>query len=252
MTSNSSNTTIIYYTDNDLSEPLFSRCQEYLRKAAQDFPIISVSHKPVNLGENICIGEQKKSWLLLYKQLLLGVEHAKTKYIATAEHDCFYTTEHFSFKPEKDDTFYYNENNCLVQWGGNHPELNGMYSRFWKQRLALSQLVCNRDLLVQTLNDRLNILDKDRRLARKIIFAGEFGLSKLRLEKAQRWAESGRPVFLKQYLQDQLDKEKYDVFRTKHPNLDVRHDRNFTGPKRGIKRCYELPYWGRFEDIMNG
>ena len=223
-----------------------------LVKAANGRPIISVSHKPIKLGINICIGEQKPCWLLLYKQLFLGVKLAETKYVAMAEHDCMYTDEHFSFEPPKDDTFYYNENHYLVQYSEKkHQEMKGMYSRYWTQRLALSQMICNRDLLRETLDKRLSLLDKDRTLVRKIVFAGEPGLSKLRIENAQKWAKSGKPVYLKQYLKDQLDQEKYDVFKTKIPNLDIRHDNNFTGPKRGKKRTYEVPYWGRFERIMN-
>ena len=215
------------------------------------------------LGTNICIGEQKTCWLLLYKQLFLGVKVADTKYVAMAEHDCMYTDEHFSFKPPKDDRFYYNENHYLVQYSQKkHIELQGMYSRYWTQRLALSQMICNRDLLEETLDRRLSLLDRDRRLVRNILFAGEPGLSKVRIEnakkesrikkikKAQELAESGRSVYLKKYLQDALDAEKYEVFKTKIPNLDIRHDSNFTGPKRGKKRTWEIPYWGKFKDLI--
>jgi hypothetical protein len=83
------------------------------------------------------------------------------------------------------------------------------------------------------------------------VFAGEPGLSKLRIERAQKLAASGSPVYLKKYLQTQLDKEKYGVFKTKIPNLDIRHDNNFTGAKRGNKRTFNEPYWGKFEDIIN-
>jgi len=48
-----------------------------------------------------------------------------------------------------------------------------------------------------------------------------------------------------------LDKEKYDVFRTRLPNLDIRHDKNFTGPKRGRKRRYKIKYWGRFQRLID-
>ena len=243
--------TIIYYTDHSLAEPLFTFCQKHLKRTAGDMPIVSVSHTPIDLGKNIAIGKRKRSWLLLYKQLLRGVEEADTEYVAMAEHDCLYTAEHFNFIPERDDTFYYNENTMFVQWAQkNHPELKGMYSRWPLQRLALSSLICNRQLLIDTLNQRLDLLDRDRKLVREIVFAGEPGLSKLRVEKARKWAESGRPVYLKDYLKEQLEREKYAVWRSEVPILDIRHDRNFTGPRRGKKRVWELPYWGKFEDIM--
>jgi hypothetical protein len=253
-----SDLTILYYTDHSLSEPLFTFCQEHLKKVAGDRPIVSVSHEPIDLGKNIAIGKQKSSWLLLYKQLLLAVENADTKYVACAEHDCLYTDEHFSFRPARDDTFYYNENQMFVQWADkNHPDLKGMYSKWPGQRLALSSLICNMRLLKDTLDERLALLDKDRKLVRELVFAGEPGLSKMRAEKkiekieqGRRMASSGRPVYLKKYLKDQLEKEKYGVWHSEIPVLDIRHDGNFTGPRRGKRRTWNIPYWGKFEDVM--
>ena len=241
-------TTIIYFTENRLSEPLFSKCQEVLKKAANGKPIVSVSHKPIRLGTNICIGEHKPCWLTLYKQILIGARVAETKYIAMAEHDCLYTSEHFNFVPPKDDTFYYNENVCLVQWGGNHPELNGMYSKYWTQRLALSQLICNREIFIESTKAKLDVLTNKDMRHRHIANAGEPGVTKI--SEASKWAKSGRPVYLKKWLKKQIDAEKYEVFRTKIPNLDIRHDSNFTGPKRGKKRTWDIPYWGKFKDLI--
>lgn len=244
-------TTIVYYTDHSLSEPLFTVCQRQLVKASGGRPIVSVSHTPIDLGHNIAIGKKKRSWLLLYKQLLLGVENAKTKYVAMAEHDCMYPPEHFDFIPPRDDTFYYNENTRFVQWSDtNHQELKGMYSKWPKQRLALSSLICNRELLERTINERLDLLDKDRKLVREIVFAGEPGLSKMRVQEARKWASSGRPVYLKQFLKKQLDSEKYDIFKTKIPYLDIRHEANFTGPRRGRERTFDIPYWGDFKEVI--
>ncbi|GAG50204.1 unnamed protein product, partial [marine sediment metagenome] len=220
------NTTIIYYTNNDLNEQLFKRCQEYLKKAADGKPIVSVSHKPVELGINICIGEQKSHWLLLYKQILMGTKIANTKYVAMAEHDCFYTSEHFNWIPPDDNTFYYNENVYFAEWGGNHPDYNGMYSKWPKQRLALSQMICNRDLLEDCLTARIGLLSKDKKMVRQIIFAGEPGLSQIRLDKKTKamlknldrgnaYATSGRSLYLKKYIKAQLDRETYDTFTTK-------------------------------------
>ena len=226
-------------------------CQKQLVKAANGKPIVSVSHEPVDIGQNICIGKHKPSWLMLYRQLLIGTEAAETKYVAMAEHDCLYNREHYDWQPLDDETFFYNENTWFVQYAEkNHTELKGMYSKWPRQRLALSQLICNRELLLETLNERLNLLDRDRKLVREIVFAGEPGLSRLRIEQGRKWAASGKPVYLKKYLKDQLEKEKYGVFKTRIPNLDIRHDGNFTGPRRGRKRRYDLKGWGRFEDMI--
>jgi hypothetical protein len=249
-------TTIIYYTDHSLGEPLFTKCQQHLVKVAGTLPIVSVSHTPIALGRNIAIGKRKRSWLLLYQQLLKGVEEATTDYVAMAEHDCLYHEEHFAFVPPRDDTFFYNENTLFVQWSDiNHPDLKGMYSRWPSQRLALSSLICNRQLLLDTLNQRLDLLDKDRKLVREIVFAGEPGLSKMRVESARKWAASGRSVYLKDYLKGylkaQLDLEKYDTWASEKPLLDIRHDGNFTGPRRGVRRHWDNPHWGRFAEVID-
>jgi len=240
-------TTIIYYSDNRLNADIFKLCLRCLKAMEKDFPVVSVTHEPVDLGKNICVGKQKRSWLTLYRQLKTGLESAGTKYVAMAEHDCLYTTEHMGWTPLSDDTFFYNENVYLVQWTTkSHPELNGMYSRYWRKRLALSQLVCNRELLLESTEAKLKVLDD--RSVRAVQHAGEPGATKI--SEARRWAKSGRPVYLKKYLQDQLEKEKCATFETELPNLDIRHDENFTGPKRGRKRTYEIRPWGRFENLI--
>lgn len=244
--------TIVYLTDNTLDEKIATKCREMLIREAWEIPIISVSQKPVELGINICVGEIGRNWISLYKQLLAGCEAAKTKYVSIAEHDCLYTNEHFSWIPPKDDVFYYNLNCWLVEWGGNHPELNGMYSTYWKIRLALSQLVCNRELLIKSIMERLNLLDGATRLTKEMIGIGEFGVTNERMvRKAQEAAKSGKPIQLQGFIKDYLEKYTSDTFKTINPNLDIRHSSNFTGPKRGKNRTYDLPYWGKFKDIMN-
>lgn len=243
--------TILYYTDNVLDEKIASTCRKYLVKEAKDIPIVSVSQKPIDLGTNICVGNIGSNWISLYKQLLLAAETAKTRYVVTAEHDCLYTHEHLSWTPPKDNVFYYNLNCWFVQWGGNHPELNGMYSTYWKERLALSQLVCNRELLIDSIKERLKLLEGADRLTKEMLGIGEFGVTTQRMiRKAEKAAKSGRPIQLQRYIKNYLEKNTSDTFTTINPNLDIRHDKNFTGAKRGKSRCYELPYWGDFNKII--
>lgn len=242
----------MYLTDNSLAKHIDVLCRKNLIREARDIPIISVSQKPIKLGRNICVGEMKRGWISLYKQSLAGLNKIKTKYVAIAEHDCLYTYEHFSFIPPTDDIFYYNHSCWLVQWGGNHPELNGMYS-YWPNRYAYSQLVCNRNLLKRSIEERLMLLVDDMDMDKKFLGAGEFGVMTERMiHKARRMAESGRPVALKQYLENYLAKSKSAVFHTEKPNIDIRHGTNFSGPRRGKKRRYTIPYWGEFHKLIKG
>ncbi len=244
--------TVINITDNSLDPQIADLCRRILVREAGDIPIVSVSQKPIDLGTNVCVGEIGRNWISLYKQLLAGVAAASTDWVVVAEHDCLYTNEHLSYQPEDSSVFHYNHNCWLVQWGGNHPELNGMYS-YWPRRLALSQLICHKDLLRQSVEERLSILEHGGRMDRQFLGCGEPGVvSNRALRKAKEAAESGKPIQLQQYLKDYLQRYEHKSFGTINPNLDIRHGGNFTGPKRGKKRCYELPHWGRFEDVLVG
>ena len=144
------NITIIQYTDNSLDESIASLCREQLVMASELKPIISVSHKPINLGDNICVGEIGRSHLSMYTQILTGVEKAKTKYISLVEHDCLYTPEHFNWQPPRKDVFYYNLNIWFVQWA------TGIYH--YQRRRVLSQLICGRDIALKAIEDKVYLL----------------------------------------------------------------------------------------------
>jgi hypothetical protein len=236
--------TIIYLTDGTLDEQIARKCREHLEKQAGGIPIVSVSQKPLAFGKNVCVGEIGRSWLSLYKQLYAGLTTARTKYIAIAEHDCLYRREHFTFKPPRDDTFYYNRNTWLVQWGGNHPELNGMYS-YWPKRYCLSQLVCNRMLFKDWVGKILALLGDN--LNKQLMHAEPGICTPEELEIVRKRARDGKASYLHTYLTNFLEKYKKETFKTKVAILDIRHASNFTGPRRGGRRRYSLPYWGRFE-----
>jgi hypothetical protein len=246
---------VLYLTDNSLDEKLAEFCRKQIIDNCEsdvnigfDFDIISVSQKPIIFGKNICVGEIGRSWLSLYKQMMAGLEACETKYIGIAEHDVLYSSEHLQWIPPTDDTFYYNHNCWLVQWGGNHPELNGMYS-YWPKRFALSQLVCNKELLKESIKERLSLLENGYHMVKGLKGAGEPGVAD-NIAIGQLEAGSGRPTQLQRYLKGFLKEYKSESFKTEQPNVDIRHSSNFTGPKRGKMRRYDLPYWGKFSDLV--
>lgn len=94
--------TIIYYTANAFKNKLSAGVKENLLKVAGNYPIVSVSQKPMNFGKNICVGEIGVSPENLYKQILIGARAAETEYVALAEDDCLYSDEHFKkIRPNK-------------------------------------------------------------------------------------------------------------------------------------------------------
>lgn len=241
--------TILYLTDNSLDPELMGLCQRILLREAGEMPIISVSQKPIQFGKNICVGEIGRSWMSLYKQILAGLDWVKTDNVVICEHDCLYTSEHLNYQPPCSDKFYYNRNHWLTQWGGNHPELNGMYS-YWHNRTALSQLVCRAGLLRESTEEVMRLLNMGLKVEKGLHWYGEPGVVSGQFRQAFVEASSGRPTQLQRYLKVYVTKYDSVFFETTLPNLDIRHGTNFTGPKRGKRRCYTLPYWGKFADLL--
>jgi hypothetical protein len=237
-------TTIVYYTDNSLDEGFMIWVQFELIKAAQGKPIISVSQQPLEFGKNICVGDIGRSHHSLFTQALIGAKAATTKYIALAEHDCLYTPEHFNWIPLDDEHFFYNINQWYVQYK------TGEYSH--QRRKCMSGLICNRELFIRAVEEKIRMLETGFEIRKGQPGACEPGVCDDRtafVEARERW-----------YL-DQCDKEpsykdvgkeqfKAVAFSTHYPNLDIRHNGNFSGGRRGKEKTMELPYWGNFLEYM--
>lgn len=101
-----SDLTVIYYTSNQENESFEKKIRERLLGVIGNLPLISVSHKPLDFGKNICIGIHKPSNKMLYTQLLIGSKEAKTPFIINAEADFLYCPEYFNFVPPKIDQIY--------------------------------------------------------------------------------------------------------------------------------------------------
>lgn len=100
------NLTIVYYTANVLNEQFARAVREQLKRAAcrqfdrqKAIPIVSVSQKPLDFGENICLGDIGRSLFSQCRQEIAGCERADTKYVALCEDDIFYPASHFELRP---------------------------------------------------------------------------------------------------------------------------------------------------------
>lgn len=143
--------TIIYYTANMNSDSFMANTQKYLLKAIGDTPIISVSFKPTVIGnncKNICIGEQKRSNYMIYKQVLIGVREANTRYVAMAEDDMLYSAEHFAYRPPDEETFSYDINKWSIFSWVNPPFLS------YRVRKLMNSLITGKEALQNTLEKR--------------------------------------------------------------------------------------------------
>lgn len=221
-----------------MNESFAGIVRDYLTKATNGYKIISVSQKPIGLGQNVCVGEIGRSHLSMFRQLLVGAEKAETKYIALAEHDCLYTPEHFSWIPPEKDVFYYNVNHWFVQWNN---KLEGQYSHF--RRKAMSQLVCGRKAFIEAVKDKIWMLENGAIIRKGQPGACEPGVCD------NRKAFIAAVAKMKDLGKDSK-KWKAEAFRTELPNIDIRHGGNFSGNRRARQRTYSIPYWGSFHKVM--
>lgn len=94
--------TVVYYTANREDEKFENNIRNQLIESMKgsDCDLISVSQKPIDLGINICVGEIGWNDFNANAQLKIGIEHAKTRFILSAESDSIYPPSYFRFIPE--------------------------------------------------------------------------------------------------------------------------------------------------------
>lgn len=125
--------TIIYYTANTEKPKFEKMITDNLKKQAGDIPIISVSKKPMDLGKNICVGDTPVDYRNSFKQILIGLKEAKTKFCIAAESDTLYPPEYFQFTPDHEDRAY-RYTNLFVHFDGR--------PRFWRKRWVEAAQMC--------------------------------------------------------------------------------------------------------------
>lgn len=133
---------IIYYTANTEKPEFEAKVIENLKKQAGNIPIISVSRKPMDLGTNICIGEQDVCYSNSFKQLLIGLESAKTEFCIAAESDCLYPPEYFQFTPPTKDNVY-RYTNVWIHFVGK--------GAFWRKSWSEGAQMCGREYWIESI-----------------------------------------------------------------------------------------------------
>jgi len=243
--------TILYTTDRSLKEPLFSIVRRWLVKNSCGCPIISATMFPDDLGENVCVGEMPRSGISLDIQLLAGARLVKTKWIMLAEHDCLYTEEHVRYIPPDDVNFFYNDNNWLLQYKNDlYPQYDGMFS-YRRRRRVQSQLVCDAKRYLEAMERKISIVTDPTWIKQypsgRVAEPGA-------CDYAREIRISNHPnvKHLQPAIIEYMDDFKCVDFKTRHPNIDIRHESNFTGQRRGNYRKWVLPPWGSMEDILAG
>ncbi|MCR4324231.1 MAG: hypothetical protein NUV69_00910 [Candidatus Curtissbacteria bacterium] len=225
---------VVYYTNNILAENIFLACQKQLKKCMEiwKFPIISVSQKPIDFGQNFVMNLES-SLLSMYRQILKGLEECKTDIVFLAEHDVLYHPSHFDFTPKRTGHFYYNRN----EW---HVSSDTGNTVFYLHNNT-TELSAFREPLMAHIKRAIEV-NTDR-------FHASYGIAPPRgiPPEEQRGKHAGTYV-------------------SKVPNIDIRHPNTLSRPRmtkaefrsersrRGWKESDGIPGWGktlgRFDEFL--
>lgn len=228
----------ILYLGHAKIDPLIKKiCLKSLSEAAQGIPIVEM-HQPE---------DWPLSGVSMYRQILAGLDQIQTKFVAIAEHDCLYTNEHFRFTPP-DEHFWYNDNCWLLQYKNpNHPEMDGVFS-YWPGRRVQSQLICSVEPFREAVKMAMTICEDPLwNEVRHNMGIGEPGA--VDYEKAMRLTRGSVKEKLRERVKDYIIGFNARDFKTKLPNIDIRHGNNFTGPRRGRQKTLTLAPWGTIQSI---
>ena len=231
---------IIYYTDNQCPEPVYSAVQTQLRRAADGIPIVSASLQPIEFGKNVVVNRQR-SILTMNYQILAALEASTADIIYFCEHDVLYAKEHFQFIPPRTDAFYYD----VSTW-----KVNAETGHAITYRCKQTSGLCGyRDLLVEHYRKRIAKIEQN---AHDLRLRGEpiknEGFSRhMGHEPGCHAPPRG------------VDNYPALEWCSEVPNVDIRHGKNLTRTRwrqedfRDKNSCTEwgesdsIPSWGRTE-----
>jgi hypothetical protein len=208
-------TTIIYYSSNREKEDFERRVRDNILKNSGGLPIISVTHKPIDFGKNICVRNVGVSGFNMFRQVQIALQEVKTEFAISAEADCLYPPDYFTFIPERNDVCYRNKNLYVLRF---------RYDCFGKKEAGAThaQIVGTQYYL-----NRLNELFLD---------APQWSPEEKNFPKERRGKE------------DIFDEITY--YETENPVVQIKTDRSMRWHTACDRtRVYEIPYWGTVKQL---
>lgn len=217
--------TLIYYTANKVQEKFAERIRERLLEDSDTMPIISVSQKPLDFGQNICVGDLGFSPYFVYKQILVGAKAAQTRFVACCEDDTLYPPEHWMNLPPTDDAFYYNHQRWWLEEDGHF--------RLRHNRAGMLACIVSRDLMVDTLEKRFEKFPEPP-------------------PGRNAWRVFGEPGRVEGHLR--LPPVKRKRYETKQAIVTVNHKGSLGGKRKQYPNdeyVKELPLWGNAKQLWD-
>ena len=216
--------TAIFLTLNRMPPRWSEFHMSHLMAALGDIPVISISRVPMDFGTNL-IDDAEPCYSNYYRQILRGAKIAETKFIAVVEDDVLYHENHFRrFRPA-DDEFSYNRCRWSVfSWGDPQFSL--------RNRISNCSCIAPRELLITALTERFALPGRVHE-----------GLM----------AECGRADVEAKL---GITQRKKVEFYSRLPIVQLSHDGGTEHRQREHRkahaevRAFEIPYWGRAEDLL--
>jgi len=211
--------TIIYYSSNREKAEFEEKIRDNILGLCGDLPIISVTQKPVSFGKNIVVGDVGASGFNMFRQVQIALREAKTKFVLSAEADCLYPPDYFTFVPPKENLCYRNKNLYVM------PQHRAY---FWKKEEGATHAqIVGRQFYLKTL-DRL-------------------------FEGAPEWSTEERNFPKERTRQKQEDvflEDEIVFYETKYPVVQIKTSQSMRHYTHSDRIAHlDLPYWGSGRDF---
>ena len=222
-----SDLTIIYLTANRLPARWVEFHRKHLLAAVGDYPLITVSREPMDLGEiNLIQTTPWGSWNA-FCEWNRAAKLAQTEFVAIAEDDTLYHPRHFSdFRPPLSAAAYDMSRWTVEAWNPDP------FFSLLRRRGGFS-MICPRELLITALDER------EAKHPQGFLVPGEIGRGSV---------ERRMGVTQRQSIE----------WWCHYPMINVMHRQGLSGAhevghrrRQGEIKATEVPYWGRAEDIVD-
>lgn len=110
--------TVVYYTANLIDPTFAARVRESIQWASDGCPVVVVSQQPVDWpgADHNVVGDHEACMLNCRRQMLIGVEAARTPWVTFCEDDTLYPPEFFAWLPEADGEVFYRYDHAYMLW----------------------------------------------------------------------------------------------------------------------------------------
>jgi len=215
--------TVIYLTANRMPSRWMAFHLSHLLSATSGLPIVSVSKRQIDIGRNLVDDTNAFSNWNVYVQLLRGAKIAKTPFVAVAEDDTLYTSDHFrEFRPPIDAVAYNRARWSVFAW-------DPIFCM--RQRRGNFAMIAPKEYLIDALEERMAKHPDPPPEG----ICGEIGRKQVE-------------VSLGVTVRNAVD------FYSRIPIVNLCHDSGlgFTPNRKkahGQMQAYDVPYWGKAVDI---